>query len=174
MPIYQDIQHAVENFVKSNLKKWAELEVLPEAISAAAASGLPRKFINNIRIAEENGEVKLTNDWLGVNYHTGVKDVPLAYIFEYGTKRNYPIVPVYAKALHWREAIKSISILGTPGTDTIDHFAQRVIHPGFPPSLAMQQGWERGMKRLQNRVSREVNKFIKEQSSRYQVEVNAQ
>jgi len=67
----------------------------------ASAMGLPGKFLAGIGWRKvSDGHWQLYNSWMGENYHTGEKDVPLALFFEEGTK-VHAVIPVYAKALSW-------------------------------------------------------------------------
>jgi hypothetical protein len=144
----------VNDFVDENMESMFDGIVIPETKRMASAMMLPTGFIESIRF-EKTGYLKgkVIDDF-------GAPDLPLAVWFNYGTKRNYPITPKveHPEGASPRAArdlepigdghVSHPSVLHWVDESGKDHFARKVIHPGFPKTLAVEFGVQQGKKKL--------------------------
>ena len=150
----QSLEQETNQFLDDHMEELYNTWVIPEVKRMAEAMLLPSEFVDSIRF-EKTGQNqgKVINDF-------GVPDLPLAVWFNYGTKRFYPITP---KVQHPEGAspratrdtedvgeghIQHPSVLHWVDESGKDHFRKKVIHPGFPKTLAMEFGVNEGKKKL--------------------------
>lgn len=127
------LQEAALNLINMD-RRMADLAWRAQVV--ASAMGLPDQFVQGIgwrRVGD--GHWQLYNSWMGANYHTGERDVPLALFFEGGTQ-DHVIVPVYAKALAWRVTYAGKAFPGE-GRAGMAFSAGHVVS-GLPPTHAMR------------------------------------
>lgn len=153
--------------IDTNAERWFRDYIVEECKRMAQAMFLPDKFVEGIDLRYHgHGRAAVVNTF-------GTPDVPLAKFFNYGTRRNYIIEP---KVTH----NKTVARLRSPRdkedvgdkTKKVVHpealkwdgpdgpvFARRVIHPGFPKTLAMEFGVETG----KNFLKESLPKLIKDE-----------
>ena len=158
----QDHKQSIDDFLNSNMESLFNQFVIPEIKRMASAMFLPDAFIEGIAF------VKGGNNAGSVVNTFGGADLPLARWFNYGTKRNYLIEPKVTQPFGSVRADRDKDDVGKNSTDkkqvvhpSVLHwkgaggenvFARRVIHPGFPKTLAMEFGLAQGIKILEKQL----------------------
>lgn len=149
----ENLEQKVNQIINDNMEEWFKTIVIPEAKRMSEAMNLPEKFTSAIQYRQlGKGKGQVVNNF-------GSPDVPLAIFFNYGTKRNYVIEPkvkhakIRPRAPRDTEKVGDNSVVHPEALHWIaptgEHvFRKRVIHPGFPKTLAMQFGVEQGKNRL--------------------------
>jgi hypothetical protein len=156
----------VNNFIDSNMQSNYDRLVIPEIKAVARATNAPEAFVESfyfVKTGKNKGKIINT---------LGTKQNPLARYFNYGTKRNYPITPKVQhppggqRAARDKEEVGEGKVLHPSKLRWVDpqtgqvRFADIVIHPGFPRTLAMEIGLKSAQPLLIAQVKNQVkNKF---------------
>lgn len=141
-------QARILDFIDTNLEDWATDEVVESAQQIAWQQGLSEHAISTIEIERVDFlQVKLVWNLFGKNGE------PLGVWLENGTKEHIIEAKGFfgggAEVLRWYD--KS----GKPV------FRKKVKHPGTKPMHVISRGWEIGRPRLEKRISKEVNNWLK-------------
>lgn len=137
--IEEESTNKVEEILDENMEHLMNSLFIPEMKRAAAAANLPPSFAKGIKfVKNDNLEGKVVNVW-------GSTEKPLALWFNYGT-RDHGALGNWA--LHWVDKVT--------GKDIYAMYVR-----GVPRTLAMEIGFELGMKRLKREVPRFVEAHLR-------------